>query len=100
METVQIYNVLGKIVKICTFWVKISLPIISIFQKEYSPVFHSFISSLKFLLILLLLGQWADPCGTAMPGQLVTEPEQAPQLYPLIKISLISKGEHAPRIRY
>jgi len=44
--------------------------------------------------------QWADPGGTAMPGQPVTEPEQAPQLYPLIKISLISKGGHAPRIRY
>ena len=47
-----------------------------------------------------LVGQWADPGGTAMPGQPMTEPEQAPKLYPLIKISLISKGGHAPRIRY
>ena len=50
--------------------------------------------------LLVLVGKWADPGGTAMPGQPVTEPEQAPQLYPLIKISLISKGGHAPRIRY
>ena len=50
--------------------------------------------------LLHLVGQWADPGGTAMPGQPVTEPEQAPELYPLIKISLISKGGHAPRIRY
>ena len=49
---------------------------------------------------LLLLGKWADPGGTAMPGQPVTEPEQAPELHPLTKISLISKGGHAPRIRY
>ena len=44
------------------------------------------------------LGMWADPGGTAMPGQPVTEPEQAPELYPLTKISLISKGAHGPRI--
>ena len=47
-----------------------------------------------------LVGMWAGPGGTAMPGQPVTEPEQAPELYPLLKISLISKGGHAPRIRY
>ena len=46
------------------------------------------------------VGKWADPGGTAMPGQPVTEPEQAPELYPLTKISLISKGAHGPRIRY
>ena len=50
--------------------------------------------------LLVLVGKWADPGGTAMPGQPVTEPEQAPELHPLIKISLISKGGHAPRIRY
>ena len=44
--------------------------------------------------------QWADPGGTAIPGQPMTEPEQAPELYPLAKISLISKGGHASRIRY
>ena len=44
--------------------------------------------------------QWADPGGTAIPGQPLTEPEQAPELYPLAKISLISKRGHAPRIRY
>ena len=47
-----------------------------------------------------LVGMWASPGGTAMPGQPVTEPAQAPELYPLLKISLISKGGHAPRIRY
>ena len=41
---------------------------------------------------------WAGPGGTAMPGQPVTEPEQAPELYPLLKISLISKGGHAPPV--
>ena len=46
------------------------------------------------------VGKWADPGGTAMPGQPMTEPEQAPELYPLTKISLISKGAHGPRIRY
>ena len=50
--------------------------------------------------IFRLVGKWADPGGTAMPGQLVTEPEQAPELYPLTKISLISKRTHGPRIRY
>ena len=45
-------------------------------------------------------GEWADPSGTAMLGQPMTEPEQAPKLYPLLKISLISKGGHAPCIRY
>ena len=45
-------------------------------------------------LLLGLAGKWAGPGGTAMPGQPVTEPEQAPELYPLLKISLISKGGH------
>ena len=48
----------------------------------------------------LLVGKWADPDGTAMLGQPVTEPEQAPELYPLTKISLISKRTHGSRIRY
>ena len=29
-------------------------------------------------LIISLVGKWADPGGTAIPGQPVTEPEQAP----------------------
>ena len=37
-----------------------------------------------------LVGKWADPGGTAMPGQPVTRPEQAPGPYPLAKISLIN----------
>ena len=45
-------------------------------------------------------GEWADPSGTAMLGQPMTEPEQAPELYPLTKISLISKRPHGSRIRY
>ncbi len=49
---------------------------------------------------MTLAGQWADPSGTAMLGQPVTKPEQAPELHPLTKISLISKGAHGPRIRY
>ena len=49
---------------------------------------------------LVLVGKWADPGGTAMPGQPVTRPEQAPEPHPLAKISLISKGAHGPRIRY
>ena len=48
----------------------------------------------------LLVGKWADPDGTAMSGQPVTEPEQAPELHPLTKISLISKRTHGSRIRY
>jgi hypothetical protein len=47
-----------------------------------------------------LVGKWADPDGTAMSGQPVTEPEQAPELHPLTKISLISKRTHGSRIRY
>ena len=47
-----------------------------------------------------ILGKWADPDGTAMSGQPVTESEQAPELYPLTKISLISKRTHGTRIRY
>ena len=50
--------------------------------------------------LLVLVGKWADPGGTAMPGQPVTRPEQAPEPHPLAKISLISKGAHGPRIRY
>ena len=46
------------------------------------------------------MGQWANPSGTAMLGQPVTEPEQAPELYPLTKISLISRRPHGSRIRY
>ena len=40
------------------------------------------------------VGKWADPSDTAMLGQPVTMPEQAPEHYPLSKISLISKGAH------
>ena len=50
--------------------------------------------------LLVLVGKWADPGGTAMPGQPMTRPEQAPEPHPLAKISLISKGAHGPRIRY
>ena len=52
------------------------------------------------LSLSCLLGKWADPGGTAIPGQPVTKSEQAPVLHPLTKISLISKGAHGPRIRY
>ena len=45
-------------------------------------------------------GEWANPGGTAMPGWLVTGPEQAPAPHPLTKISLISREPHGPRIRY
>ena len=38
-----------------------------------------------------LVGQWAFPGGTAIPGRPSTESEQAPKLYPLTKISLISR---------
>ena len=44
--------------------------------------------------------KWADPGGTAIPGQPVIRLEQAPSPYPLTKMSLISKGTHDPRIRY
>ena len=47
-----------------------------------------------------LMGKWADPGDTAMPGRPVTKPEQAPELHPLSKISLISKEALGPRIRY
>ena len=50
--------------------------------------------------LLGLAGKWAGPGGTAMLGQLVIRPEQAPEPHPLAKISLISKGTHGPRIRY
>ena len=48
----------------------------------------------------IISGEWAEPSGTAMLGQPMTEPEQAPELYPLTKISLISKRPHGSRIRY
>ena len=41
-------------------------------------------------------GKWADPGGTAIPGQPMTRPEQAPEPHPLTKISLISRGHMAP----
>ena len=44
--------------------------------------------------------QWANPSGTAMLGQPMIKPEQAPKLHPLLKISLISKKAHGLRIRY
>ena len=47
-----------------------------------------------------LVGKWADHGGTAMPSQPVKKPEQAPELFPLTKISLISKEAHGHRIRY
>jgi len=53
-----------------------------------------------FNKIFFLSNQWADPSGTAMLGQPVMEPEQAPEFHPLSKLSLISKGEHGPRIKY
>ena len=31
-------------------------------------------------LLWSLVGKWADPCGTAMQGQLLTGPEQAPDI--------------------
>ena len=47
-----------------------------------------------------LVGKWADLGGTAMPSQPVSKPEQAPELSPLTKISLISKEAHGHRIGY
>ena len=47
-----------------------------------------------FFLLLSLFSFLADPSDTAMLGQPVTMPEQAPEHYPLSKISLISKGAH------
>ena len=55
---------------------------------------------LSCIIEVIIGDQWADPSGTAMLGQPVTKPEQAPELHPLTKISLISKGAHGPRIRY
>ena len=46
------------------------------------------------------MGKWADPSDTAILGQPMNKSEQAPELIPLAKISLISKGPHGPRIRY
>ena len=37
------------------------------------------------------MGQWANPSGTAMLGQPVTKPEQAPELHPLTKIRELSQ---------
>ena len=54
----------------------------------------------KYIMIPMISGEGADPGSTAMPGQLVTKPEQAPELHPLTKISLISKRAHGSRIRY
>ena len=54
-------------------------------------------------LVRLSLDHWglcAGPSSTAKLGRHLTESEQAPELYPLTKISLISKGTHGPRIRY
>ena len=48
----------------------------------------------------MLVGQWAGSSGTAMLGQPLTWPEQAPAPYPLTKISLIAKGAHGSHIRY
>jgi len=42
------------------------------------------------------VGKWANPSGTAILGQPMIKPEQAPELHPLSKISLISKGAIAP----
>ena len=53
-----------------------------------------------FYFSIVWVGKWANPSGTAMLGEPVIKPEQAPKLHPLLKISLISKGGHAPRIRY
>ena len=50
--------------------------------------------------IFLLVGKRADPSGTAILGQPMNELEQAPELIPLSKISLISKETHGLRIRY
>ena len=33
--------------------------------------------------LLVLVGKWADPDGTAMPGQPVTGPDQAPEPHPV-----------------
>ena len=41
-------------------------------------------------------GSGPIPSSSAKLGQPVTEPEQAPDLYPLTKISLISRGHMAP----
>ena len=51
-------------------------------------------------IIFFKMGKWADPSDTAILGQPVNKSEQAPELIPLAKISLISKGPHGPRIRY
>ena len=45
-------------------------------------------------------GKWADPGGTAIPGQPMMKVEQAPTLRPRSKMRLISKRTHGPRIRY
>ena len=48
----------------------------------------------------MLVGKWADPGGTAIPGQPMMKVEQAPTLHPRSKMCLISKRTHGPRIRY
>lgn len=62
----------------------------------------SVVSWLAFALHCQALywGSGPIPSGTAMLGQPVTKPEQAPELHPLAKIRLISKGSLGPRIRY
>ncbi|KAF7266697.1 hypothetical protein GWI33_019989, partial [Rhynchophorus ferrugineus] len=44
--------------------------------------------------------KWADPCGTAMLGQPVTEAEQAPNLPSNSKNQFNILAPHAERIRY
>ena len=52
------------------------------------------------MALILLVGQWAGSSSTAMLGQPLTRPEQAPAPHPLSKISLIPKGAHGSHIRY
>ena len=61
---------------------------------------HNLQHTRSFLSIYSLMGKWAMPGGTAIPGQPVIRLEQAPSPHPLTKMSLISKGTHGPRIRY
>ena len=42
------------------------------------------------------MGQWANPSGTAMLGQPMTKPEQAPELHPLTKSVQYRRGHMAP----
>ena len=61
---------------------------------------NSRIESRCYILSLDHWGLCAGPSSTARLGRHLTESEQAPELYPLTKISLISKRTHGPRIRY